>query len=102
LIETRHGFPFLHDNPASYELFRLDPESARHLLYEPRDFLLILRAVLAQGKIVALEQVSEGRGGGAMSPIVKYTGEQESSGPSVLSGAFDQSMSESAHPGPIM
>jgi hypothetical protein len=33
-------------------------------------------AVLAHGEVVALERVSGGKGGPAMSPIVKYIGEQ--------------------------
>jgi Protein of unknown function (DUF3592) len=44
------------------------------LVYDTETF--VERAVLAHGEVVALERVSAGRGGSAMSPIVKYTGEQ--------------------------
>jgi Protein of unknown function (DUF3592) len=47
---------------------------AAFLVYDTESF--VERAVLAHGKVVALEQVYGGRGGSAMSPIVKYTGEQ--------------------------
>jgi hypothetical protein len=44
------------------------------LVYDTESF--IERAVLAHGEVVGLERVSTGRGGSAMSPIVKYAGEQ--------------------------
>src|SRR5258708_3962749 len=47
---------------------------AAFLVYDTESF--IERAVLAHGEVVALERVSAGRGGPAMSPIVKYTREQ--------------------------
>jgi hypothetical protein len=43
-------------------------------VYDTESF--IERAVLAHGEVVGLERVSLGRGGSAMSPIVKYAGEQ--------------------------
>jgi hypothetical protein len=48
---------------------------AAFLVYDIEAF--VERAVLAHGEVVGLERVSAGRGGSAMSPIVKYTGEQE-------------------------
>jgi Protein of unknown function (DUF3592) len=47
---------------------------AAFVAYDTASF--VERAVLAHGEVVAIEQVPGGRGGSAMSPIVKYTGEQ--------------------------
>ena len=47
---------------------------AAFLVYDTESFTE--RAVLAHGEVVGLERVSVGRGGSAMSPIVKYPGEQ--------------------------
>jgi hypothetical protein len=44
------------------------------IAYDTESF--VERAVLVHGEVIALERVSAGRGGSAMSPIVKYTGEQ--------------------------
>lgn len=47
---------------------------AAFLVYDTESF--VERAVLAHGQVVAVEQVSAGRGGSATSPIVKYTGQE--------------------------
>lgn len=46
---------------------------AAFLVYDTESF--VERAILAHGEVVGLERVSTGRGGSAMSPIVKYAGE---------------------------